>query len=348
MPAKLPPYNILKYANLGGVSQVGGNVQFGNNQYNFSNGNDLLMLMLMNIREVLRRPLLAEAHRTQLMEWIEALEQPDVVLNLDGIRDELMKLKDQMNDLEVTQHKKLKIWLNRSQQRADFRRRMKAFREEQEVVPSLLFCLSGDAEMDGTEDAAAMLFDNYLTNIMKVAGGRNVREHRINDPLTLINPADALYEFENILSEVVIGKVDDKQEALVQLLQEDAFRHKHLMARCRVRTWTDEGLKAFFNTWLQAFTRDRLCPFVLLLEFANPDCERLQLLVDTCFQGKQVAILPPLAEIEAQDLTDFYDRVLDLPGYSQYRDLFDEHSLTATDMPLRYRKAINKLQLKIR
>jgi len=342
MPANVPPDNILKNANLGNVSQVGGDVQFGNNQYINDNSNDLLML----IREVLRRPLLAEAHRTQLMQWIEALEQPDGVSKLPGIRDELMKLKDQMNDLEVTQHKKLKIWLNRSQQRADFRRRMKAFREEQEVVPSLLFCLSGDAEMDGTEDAAAMLFDYHLTDLMR--DGPNGQKHRINDPLTLINPADALYEFENILSEVVIGKVDDKQEALVQLLQEDAFRHKHLMARCRVRTWTDIGLKAFFNTWLEAFTRHRLCPFVLLMEFANPDCERLQLLVDTYFQGKQVAILPPLAEIEAQDLTDFYDRVLDLTGYTQYRDLFDEHSLTAADTPLRYRPAIHKLQLKIR
>lgn len=348
MPANVPPEINLENANLGNVSQVGGGVQFGNNQYNFSDSNDLLMLVLMNIKEVLRRPLLAEAHRTQLMQWIEALEQPDGVSKLPKIRQEFITLKARMDGLESNQHEKLKIWLNRSGQRADFRRRLKDFCKEQEVVPSLLFCLSGDAEMDGTEDAAAMLFVYHLTDLMRVADGQNVRKRRIDDPLTLTNPADASDAFERILRELLEGGFFDEQEALLQALQEDDFRHKHLMARCRVRTWTDEGLKAFFDTWLQAFTRHRLCPFVLLMEFANPDCERLQLLVDTCFQGKQVAILPPLAEIVAQDLTDFYDRVLDLTGYTQYRDLFDEHSLTAADTPLRYRKAINKLQLKIR
>jgi hypothetical protein len=65
------------------------------------------------------------------------------------------------------------------------------------------------------------------------------------------------------------------------------------------------------------------------------------------FCDSPAVLLPPLGSIEAQDVIDFYARVLLHERQElRYDAIFDSNSLRTEDTPLYYRDAKNKLQLK--
>lgn len=335
--------SILQSKNVVAGSTISGqSVHIGDKQFINPNTQGILLA----IEEILRRPKLPHKNRHDLENWVKQLNQPDAALFANEILHKFSKLRATLDNLDTQNHDKLKIWLNRHQQRQAFGGQLKAFCKKADKVSPFLFCVCGQAEEDGLADAAEMLLHHYLDDLMKVGHSPDFsRKGLVNDALILTDERQSVDACDTILRGVLDMDFFAERTDFLDAL-EHKHQQQHIIIRGRVRSWQEAGLLAFFQEWSAAFERHPRYPFVLLLEFSAADYDALDILLSHEFTDCSIALLPPLGEVEEQDVADFYDRPLKLPGYNRYEDIFDRNSLTAADAPLRYRPAINKLKRK--
>lgn len=344
MSQDLPPNSQVEKSNFGNFKDVDGNIQFGDNNTYISND---VQPLYMAIQEVRRRSDLPQDACNSLDGFLQQLQQPDAASQRNRVLTEFHKLKAQLDHLQVETNKRLKIWLNRNDQRTKLKQCLKSFYQQKETISPLVFCIAGDADQDGLEEATEMLWLHYSKDLMRLKAGF-VHAYRMRDSVSLTDAAMATDAFEDMLRDILDMGLFDERSELLQKLNAPEFQNKHFVLRCRVRHSTKEGLSAFFSGCTQAFERTKNSPFLLLLEFDTTPFEDIQTLLGENFAGCSIALLPLLGKVKTQDVTQFFDRPLELPGYRKYDDLFDRNSLTTADTPLRFRAAFNKLQLKIR
>ena len=344
MSQDLPKNSRVEKSNFGNFDNVSGPIQFGDNTTYVSND---VQPLYMAIQEVRRRMDMPPDACNRLDDFLRQLEQPDAAAQRNRILTEFHKLKAQLDHLQVKTNQRLKIWLNRNDQRTRLKQCLKSFCQNKRTITPLVFCIAGDADQDGLEEATEMLWLHYSKELMRLPTGF-AHSYRMRDSVSLTDAAIANDAFEDMLREVLDMSLFDERSELLQKLNSPDFQNKHFVLRCRVRHWTKEGLSAFFLACIQSFERTKNCPFLLLLEFDTTPFEDIHTLLEEDFEDCSIALLPLLEEIQAQDVTQFFDRSLELTGYRKYDDLFDRNSLTIADTPLRFRAAFNKLQPKIR
>lgn len=272
-------------------------------------------------------------------EWVDELKTPKGIQDVAVIRHKFTLEEGKLLDVAKTKNDKLKIWLDRYEQKEHFIKSLKQFGKHKQCG-AFVFCVVGNSENDGIEDATEMLQLHYFNKA--AVSSENVKEKRINDSVSIKTKEDAQSAYEDILRELLnldlFSELDDFMEAL---------QNKKVVTRCKIRSWEEDGLSEFFNMWLQNISREHPYHFVLLLEFSDDDFERLQQIIDSKFCNTLVAVLPKLDKVIAKDVHDFFATPLKLENQDlSYDTIFDRNSLTSKDTPLFYREAINKLQLK--
>lgn len=322
-------------------SDIGGNLQFGDNNFFQRNADDLIL----RIQTYLNKSDFEPRFHKLFSEWVDELKTPKGIQDVAEIRHKFTLEEGKLLDVAKTKNDKLKIWLDRSPQRKEFKDKLINFCKPKEVC-AFIFCISGQAEQDKIKDTSEMLQLYYFNEVMKNNSPEINKQIRINDPVYLKNDADAQGAFDTILRDLL--KLDiyfDNVEIIKEL--EKKFQHQRIVVRCNVREWEKEGLSSFFELWQANIKRQNRYPFLLFMEFNDTDYEKLDLILKDQFCDTSVTLLPKLDKVIAQDVTDFYARTLILENQEQgYDDIFDRNSLRTLDTPLYYRDAINKLQLK--
>ncbi|MFM9946973.1 MAG: hypothetical protein ACKV1O_03470 [Saprospiraceae bacterium] len=332
---------VLTNANLGNIFGVQGGVQLGNNTFNYTNSDDLILA----IQAYLDNRGLDQHYRALFSEWVTTLRKPEGVQRISEIRYKFVGEVAQLKKIQTQKNEKLKIWLDRSGQKTDYTECIKSFCKK-EQIGAFVFCVVGNSDTDVIEDATEMLKLLHFNKLMQQGENSEiVKEKRVYDSFWIKTEADASNAYETIMRDVLNLNIFSERDDFVNLLNTE-YQNKHIVARCKVRDWEEAGLSAFFDVWLREIKRENKYPFVLLFEFSDTDFERLKRLIETRFSDALVALLPKLAKVTDKDLDEFYGGELRLENTIRYDEIFDRTSLTARDTPLFYRDAINKLKLK--
>lgn len=321
-------------ANLGDIYDIDGNVHIGDNVIE-----DNTHLLIKVIQNHLDNPHLSADYRKKFQDWVNILLKPNGANFAKKILFDFTNEEAVLKKVAKEKNHKLKIWLDRYEQKEHFIKSLKQFGKYKQCG-AFVFCVVGNSENDGIEDATEMLQLHYFNKA--AVSSENVKEKRINESVSIKTKEDAQSAYEDILRELLnldlFSDLDDFMEAL---------QNKKVVTRCKIRSWEEEGLSEFFNMWLQNISREHPYHFVLLFEFSDDDFERLQQIIDTKFCNTLVAVLPKLDKVIAKDVNDFYATPIKLENQDlSYDTIFDRNSLTSKDTPLYYREAINKLQLK--
>jgi len=323
-----------KNVNSGSVSAGRDSIFGDQHTHNYSHADDLIL----RIQKYLDMPDIGLHFRKLFLEWMDELK---VTGNKHApeIRHKFTQEEGKLLEVARSKNHKLKIWLDRYEQKEHFIKCLKQFGKYKQCG-AFVFCIVGNSENDGIEDATEMLQLHYFNKA--AVDGENVKEKRINDSVSIKTKEDAQSAYEDILRELLnldlFSELDDFMEAL---------QNKKVVTRCKIRSWEEEGLSEFFNMWLQNISREHPYHFVLLFEFSDDDFEKLQQIIDTKFCNTLVAVLPKLDKVIANDVHDFFATPIKLENQDlSYDTIFDRNSLTSKDTPLYYREAINKLQLK--
>lgn len=339
---------MIKNASIGSTfSDIGGNLQFGNNKtelhfhltQNTSNVN-----LKEEIEKLLKNEGLTDNQQKSLLELIDSLNQSSP--NLAKILDTFQNIQGKIKQVNPEKNDKLKIWLDRAEQKSVFFQYISNF-YEQGNNGTFIFCLAGNSENDRIEDASEMLQLYYFNDVIKNYDDKILLEKRVNQEINL-RTNSAIRE----ANKIILSGLSEKpsifsQERLIEELEKENFKNKHIVARCKLCAWEEDFLAEFFNFWLYSINRDIEFPLFLIIEFSDNDFERLKPFIDAKFKNTTIALLPKLSKVISVDLDVFFARELCLKNEKlRYDSIFDRNSLTSKMTPLYYVEAITKLQLK--
>lgn len=321
-------------ANLGDISDTKGNVHIGDNVIE-----DNTHLLIKVIQNHLDNRDLGTDYRKKFQDWVDILLKPNGASFAKKILIDFANEEAVLKKVAKEKNHKLKIWLDRYEQKEHFIKSLKQFGKYKQFG-AFVFCVVGNSENDGIEDATEMLQLHFFNE--EQVNSECVKEKRIDKSVSIKTKEDALSAYEDILRDLLNLTSSSEPADFMDKLQ-----NKNVVTRCKVRTWEENGLTSFFEKWLNEINRENKFPFLLILEFSVTDFERLEQLIDANFAKAMVSLLPKLSKVITEDLDEFYAKELQLENEKRrYDTIFDRNSLTSQDTPLFYQEAINKLQLK--
>jgi hypothetical protein len=324
-------------------SDIVGDIHFGNETTTYiqNNTDDLIL----RIQKYLDLPDLGVHFRNLFSGWIEKLNMPGGVQHAAEIRYKFTQEEGKLLNAAKEKNDKLKIWLDRAEQKSAFYKCISRF-YEQGGNGTFIFCITGNATDDCIEDVSEMLQRYYFNDIIKNSDNENLIEKRIYTEIYLLSSPEIQDTNKLILSELLGVSRLKKQDILIQELEEK-HPNKHILALCKMCAWKEDILAEFFNFWLTSIKRNIESPLFLIVEFTDTDFERLNPFIEAKFKNTSVALLPKLGKVRSVDLDVFFAREVHIENEKRrYDSIFDRNSLTSQDAPIFYRETINKLQLK--